>query len=131
MYDHSTMKSNRFYLFSSLSVAVFIAALAMQFIFSFNAFAGTNLINKTSDSFFSQSHSHPSTPISENNILVSIDELEEDETFNEKGSLPVLIFSVLISAYHIREADNNYISQSLVISVPSIPLHIKNCIYLI
>lgn len=131
MYDYSAMKSNRFYFFSSLSVAVFIAALALQFIFSFNASAGTKLIKKTSDTFLSQSHSHSSKPISENNILLSVDELEEDETFNEKSSLPVLIFSVLISAYHIRESDNSYISQSLIISVPSIPLHIKNCIYLI
>ena len=125
------MKSNRFHLFSSLSVAVFIAALAMQFIFSVNTSASTNLIKWESDSFFSQPHDHPLSPISENNILLSIDELEEDETFNEKGTLPVLIFSVLINAYHIGEADSSYISQSHVISVPSIPLHIKNCIYLI
>lgn len=125
------MKSNKFHLFSFLSFAVFITALAIQFIFSFNSTNKTNSIKEKSNSFFSASYSHPSKPISENKILLSIDELEEDETFNEKSNIPVLIFSVLISAYHIRESDNSYISQSHIISVSSIPLHIKNCIYLI
>jgi hypothetical protein len=125
------MKSNKYFFLSALSSAIFIAVLFLQFVFSSNGTNNTNSVGGTSKFFFSEPYSHTSNPVSENAILLTFDEQSKDETFNEKSTLPVLLFSVLTNISRTRDVDNGYISQFLIITVTSIPLHIKNCIYLI
>lgn len=124
------MKSNKCFFISALISAIFIAVLFVQFI-SFNLTNNTISAGDSPKLFFSEPDSHSSKPTSENTVLMAFDELEEDETFNEKNTFPVLLFSVLTNISRINDVDKSYISHFSFTSVKSIPLHIKNCIYLI
>lgn len=104
--------------------------------FSYNTSSKLNSspeLSKTSQAFFGVHHSHSSGASSKRNMFLAIEEeVEENEENTEKYNLPVLTFADLFHTLYFKERQNHYfIFQPIGSSTLSIPLHIKNCIYLI
>jgi hypothetical protein len=79
---------------------------------------------------FSASSSGSSIPFSKWNVLLSIEELEENEDGTEKDNLQVLIFADLSHTVHFKNTLNSFfVFQPLNRVFLSIPLHVRNCIY--
>lgn len=91
------------------------------------------VLSKLLNNSFQLQHSESSGTSSERNIFLAVEEeLEENEEITGKYNFSVLTFADFSRALHLRKINNHFfIYQPSNGSVFSIPLHKRNCVYLI
>jgi hypothetical protein len=123
-------RSSKFY--TCLLLAVFVIT-SVQCARSIAYNTSLAVFTKTSKSFSEVQHAFSSGTSSKITVFLAIEEeFEENEDIIEKYHLPVLTYADLFSTLYFKEIHNHFfISQPSNGSVSSIPLHVKNCVYLI
>lgn len=130
-------KNKRLIFFTCLLLGVFVVTL-VQCAISSSYYTNTKansfvVFSGQSKVFFSSQSFHTAGSSSDEAAFLAIEEnLEENEEDSEKGHFPFITFAGLSPAHYFKKTYNHFlIPQPFVDLAFSIPLHIKNCIYLI
>lgn len=120
----------RFLTFFCLTVFISLITVKSQHV-SLSASTRNSFSFSSLPSKISESKPDCSFPGSHWSLLFT-EEIEENEEVSKKSSLPIFTFAYLFRTLYFTEIQNHYfVFQPEGGSSLSIPLHIKNCIYLI